>query len=484
MLPGDVAFTLHDTHGFPVELTEELARDAGVEVDRAGFDAAMAEQRARARAAARSTRAGDEAAYRALLEAEGPTAFVGRGRENYEVPAQVVAVLEGDGDEEGATYEVFLDRTPFYADGGGQVGDTGTIVTESGIAVVSDTVFAVPGLVAHRARVDGELRAGQDALATIDGERREATRRNHTATHLLHSALRSVLGRARTPAGLARGTGLPAFRLLTPRAAHPRAARRGVRAGQRRRADRRGRRDDRDLPRGGRADGRHRLLRRQVRLLGARGARRAGIARVLRRHPRRLARPDRPHHAALGGLHRLEHAAHLRRHGARLPRPRPVPRAARAGGVGAVAQRTGRVAGGHRPRAGAPARSREGTGPSAPAVERRRGQDAGGIGGGRRGRRRGPPGQRRPQGARDAGPGRAAPRRRARGGARRLARREQGGHRGSDRAETRTPPSWCSALGAIVGGGGGGSPEVARAGGKDPAQIEAALAEAQRLLSA
>ena len=106
------------------------------------------------------------------------------------MPAQVVAVLEGDGDED----EVFLDRTPFYADGGGQVGDTGTIVTESGIAVVSDTVFAVPGLIAHRARVDGELRAGQDALATIDGERREATRRNHTATHLLHSALRSVLG--------------------------------------------------------------------------------------------------------------------------------------------------------------------------------------------------------------------------------------------------------------------------------------------------
>ena len=94
VLAGDVAFTLHDTHGFPVELTEELARDAGVEVDRAGFDAAMAAQRERARAAAKSSRAGDEAAYRALLEAEGPTSFVGRGRENYEVPARVVAVLE------------------------------------------------------------------------------------------------------------------------------------------------------------------------------------------------------------------------------------------------------------------------------------------------------------------------------------------------------------------------------------------------------
>src|SRR5580658_9014949 len=93
VLPGEVAFTLHDTHGFPVELTEELARDAGVEVDRAGFDVAMAEQRERARAAAKASRAGDEAAYRALLDVEGQTSFVGRGMENYEVPARVLAVL-------------------------------------------------------------------------------------------------------------------------------------------------------------------------------------------------------------------------------------------------------------------------------------------------------------------------------------------------------------------------------------------------------
>ncbi|HEY5385707.1 MAG TPA: alanine--tRNA ligase [Acidimicrobiales bacterium] len=199
VLQGDVAFTLHDTHGFPVELTEELARDAGVEVDRAGFDAAMAEQRERARAAAKSSRAGDEAVYRGLLEAEGTTTFVGRGVENYEVPARVVAVLEveAEGEAEGddsRIVEIFLDRTPFYAESGGQVGDTGTIVTESGIAEVEDTVLAMPGLVAHRARVTGEVRAGQDALATIDAERREAIRRNHTATHLLHAALRTVLG--------------------------------------------------------------------------------------------------------------------------------------------------------------------------------------------------------------------------------------------------------------------------------------------------
>ncbi len=200
VLGGDVAFTLHDTHGFPVELTEELARDAGVEVDRVGFDAAMAEQRERARAAAKASRAGDEEAYRALLEAEGPTPFVGRGLEHYEAPARVLAVLradQGGGDDgsgEGDVVEVFLDRTPFYAESGGQVGDTGTIVTESGIADVYDTVYAVPGLIAHKARLSGEVRAGQDALATIDVERREAIRRNHTATHLLHAALRSVLG--------------------------------------------------------------------------------------------------------------------------------------------------------------------------------------------------------------------------------------------------------------------------------------------------
>ena len=203
VIGGDVAFTLHDTHGFPVELTEELARDAGVEVDRAGFDAAMAEQRERARAAAKSVRAGDEAVYRSLLEQEGPTTFVGRGTGNYEeVPARVLAVLERmDGDATDAdagadagTVEIVLDRTPFYAEGGGQVGDTGTIVTESGSADVYDTQLAVPGLIVHKARLDGELTAGQDALATIDGARREAIRRNHTATHLLHSALRTVLG--------------------------------------------------------------------------------------------------------------------------------------------------------------------------------------------------------------------------------------------------------------------------------------------------
>ncbi len=190
-LPGEVAFRLHDTHGFPIELTEELAREQGVAVDRAGFEAAMAEQRARAREAARTPAAADEDAYRRILDEAGPTTFVGQLPEGYSVPTQVVGVLAGT---EPGTAEIFLDRTPFYAESGGQVGDVGTVVTETGLAEVIDTVAALPGLSAHRAWVVGEILVGQDAVATIDGDRREALRRNHTATHLLHSALRQVLG--------------------------------------------------------------------------------------------------------------------------------------------------------------------------------------------------------------------------------------------------------------------------------------------------
>ena len=188
---GDVAFKLHDTHGFPIELTMEMAAEAGAEVDTEAFEREMAAQRERARADARARRAalGDEATYRELLDASGPTLFT--GYEHYEQPATVVAVLAGP---KPGTAEIVLDRTPFYAEGGGQVGDTGVITTESGRATVFDTQGVLPGLIVHRARVEGELFAGQDALAVIDATRREATRRHHTGTHLLHSALRQVLG--------------------------------------------------------------------------------------------------------------------------------------------------------------------------------------------------------------------------------------------------------------------------------------------------
>ncbi|HLN16714.1 MAG TPA: alanine--tRNA ligase [Acidimicrobiales bacterium] len=192
-LGGDVAFWLHDTHGFPIELTEELATEADVAVDRAGFEAAMAEQRERARQSGRFPAQADEAAYRALLDDEGPSAFVGRSPEHYATGASVLAVLDG---AEPGTVEIFLDRTPFYAEGGGQVGDTGAIATETGRAEVFDTQAVLPGLTAHRARLPAGdmIFAGQDATAAIDGPRREALRRNHTGTHLLHAALREVLG--------------------------------------------------------------------------------------------------------------------------------------------------------------------------------------------------------------------------------------------------------------------------------------------------
>ncbi len=190
-LDGDVAFQLHDTYGFPLEVTEEVAAERGLEVDTAGFEAAMAAQRLRAkqaRATASSHESGE--AYRQLLDQHGTTEFV--GREEPTATATVLAVLAvSDRDE----VEVFLDRSPFYAEGGGQVGDTGTITTDTGSAEVLDTTSALPGLHRHRARViDGELHPGQAATAAIDEPRRDAIRRNHTGTHVLHWALRQVLG--------------------------------------------------------------------------------------------------------------------------------------------------------------------------------------------------------------------------------------------------------------------------------------------------
>ena len=191
---GEVAFELHDTYGFPVEVTREVAAERGVAVDEEGFQALMAAQRERARGAARKDGgAGPNAeAYRELLEQFGPTTFVGDDR--YEVTARVLAVLPGDDDRPGHI-EVVLDRTPFYAEGGGQVGDTGALRTETGRATVVDTTRGAPGLTRHHAVVDeGTLVPGQEAQASIDGERREAIRRNHTGTHLLHWALKEVLG--------------------------------------------------------------------------------------------------------------------------------------------------------------------------------------------------------------------------------------------------------------------------------------------------
>ena len=188
---GPVAFRLHDTFGFPIELTEEIAGERGVTVDRPGFDAAMAEQRDRARASARKevVTAGGLDAYRQIADAHGRSVFTGYGA--VEGTATVLAVLPTDD----GRVEVFLDRTPFYAEGGGQVGDTGTLSGDTGRAEVLDTTAPLPGLHRHLVRmVHGHLQPGQSVTAVVGGGRRDAIRRNHTGTHLLHAALRQVLG--------------------------------------------------------------------------------------------------------------------------------------------------------------------------------------------------------------------------------------------------------------------------------------------------
>ncbi len=190
VFPGDVAFKLHDTHGFPIELTSEIVAESGLGVEREAFDQAMSAQRERARAAAKTLRKADDAQYRELIDMAGATEFVGRDVSRYSLETVVVGVLEGEDGES----ELFLDATPFYAESGGQVGDIGTVVTETGRFDVIDTQNVAGGLFAHRGRLEGEILTGQSAVATIDAERREATRRNHTATHLLHAGLRSVLG--------------------------------------------------------------------------------------------------------------------------------------------------------------------------------------------------------------------------------------------------------------------------------------------------
>ncbi|MCU1370167.1 MAG: alanyl-tRNA synthetase [Ilumatobacteraceae bacterium] len=191
-LPGAVAFQLHDTYGFPLEVTTEIAEGRGYAVDRAGFDAAMADQRDRARKGGKKggLAVGDEVdAFQAVLDGHGTSEFV--GREVFTVDADVLAVVPGSNGQ----VSVFLDRTPFYAESGGQVGDTGTITGPDGSGEVLDTVQALPGLHRHIMRLtSGSLAAGDKVVAAIDTDRRDAIRRNHTATHLLHWALREVLG--------------------------------------------------------------------------------------------------------------------------------------------------------------------------------------------------------------------------------------------------------------------------------------------------
>ena len=190
-LSGRSTFLLHDTYGFPLELTQEIAAERGVEVDIAGFESEMNEQRTRAKDARKSGRVdGDRVeAYREVMEAHGTTEFVGYVHDTSE--STVLALIDGDD----GLVEVFLDHTPFYAESGGQVGDIGVLSGSDFELQVLDTTFALPGLRRHVCSVvSGTPVEGAVVTARIDTAARTATRRNHTGTHILHWALRTVLG--------------------------------------------------------------------------------------------------------------------------------------------------------------------------------------------------------------------------------------------------------------------------------------------------
>ncbi|GHJ38886.1 alanine--tRNA ligase [Streptomyces sp. TS71-3] len=207
VLPGDKAFLLHDTWGFPIDLTLEMAAEQGLAVDEDGFRRLMTEQRERAKADARAKKTGhaDLGAYRSVADAAGSTDFTGYTA--YENEATIVGLIAngasspaaGEGDE----VEVVLDRSPFYAEGGGQIGDTGRIRLDTGaVVVVNDVQKPVPGVHVHKGVVQvGEVTVGAPVLASIDVHRRRAIARAHSATHLTHQALRDALGPTAAQAG-------------------------------------------------------------------------------------------------------------------------------------------------------------------------------------------------------------------------------------------------------------------------------------------
>lgn len=196
-LPGGAAFKLYDTYGFPLDLTQDALREKGRSVDTSGFDAAMEQQKAKARAAwSGSGEATDATVWFDVAEAAGPTDFLGYDTETAE---GLIVALVVDGKQvgtvpEGAEVQIALNQSPFYAESGGQVGDTGIIRTETGEAQVTDT-RKTAGVFVHLATVTkGSLSNGEAAILEVNHKRRSAIRANHSATHLLHEALRGALG--------------------------------------------------------------------------------------------------------------------------------------------------------------------------------------------------------------------------------------------------------------------------------------------------
>ena len=213
ILPGETAFKLHDTYGFPIDLTIELAAEYGVTVDRAGFEEALAQQRERSRGGRKaelSKQAEQAALYESILRRTGDVTFL--GYETTTADGRVVAIVRDGIEYDELTghgqAEIVLDRTPFYAEGGGQIGDRGVLREPGGGSIlfaVDDTQRPIgaqgAGLVVHHGTLQGRLRVGETVTAEVDAERRARTMRNHTGTHLLHRALRHVVGERARQAG-------------------------------------------------------------------------------------------------------------------------------------------------------------------------------------------------------------------------------------------------------------------------------------------
>jgi len=207
ILPGEEVFKLHDTYGFPFDLTLEMAREEGLEVDEAGFTKLMKEQRDRAKADAKAKKSGhtDLSEYKKIADSKGAGEFIGYTHIRSEATLNGILVngLSVSTAHAGDDVEIVLDRTPFYAEGGGQLADGGTITLSNGAVIeIDDVQMPIKDLSVHRGRVlSGEITLGDGALAEIDDERRSAISRSHTATHMVHKAFREFLGETATQAG-------------------------------------------------------------------------------------------------------------------------------------------------------------------------------------------------------------------------------------------------------------------------------------------
>ena len=207
ILPGEDVFKLHDTYGFPFDLTLEMAREEGLEVDEVGFTKLMKEQRDRAKADAKAKKSGhtDLSEYKKIADAKGAGEFIGYTHIRSEAKLNGILVngISVPTASAGDDVEIVLDRTPFYAEGGGQLADGGTITLANGAVIeIDDVQMPIKDLSVHRGRVlSGAVTLGDEALAEINDERRSAISRSHTATHMVHKAFREFLGETATQAG-------------------------------------------------------------------------------------------------------------------------------------------------------------------------------------------------------------------------------------------------------------------------------------------